>query len=232
VYAAKGDVITFLDADDELHPQKIELQLTLYRSNCAISCDVVRIGDERGADRVTPFKGKFKYSECKYSSKFVRRNILVGASLMISRSLFLDLGGYDRELRSCEDFDLWLRVLDAGVLVINIELPLYLYRVNKNGLSRNYLSISNWELVVVQKHIGRLAMRGEPMQDEALILFLWLFRHAVRYEQCKDARLLEFVNLKMALLDRWPLVQKTLIFLRSIGFVWLVARVRLIDSVR
>jgi hypothetical protein len=70
------------------------------------------------------------------------------------------------------------------------------------------------------------------MKDEALILFVWIFRHAVRYEQCQDVRLLEFVNLKMALLDRWPLVKKFLAFLRSIGLTWLVARVRLVDSVR
>lgn len=232
VAAATGDVISFLDADDELHPQKIEFQLAVYRSDRAIACDVERIGDERGVGRVVSYSGKVKYSVCRSTSRYLRRNLLVGASLMISRNLFLSLGGYDEDLRSCEDFDFWLRILEAGVLVLNINLPLYLYRINEAGLSRNHLNISKWELVVVNKHIMRLKQRGEQMKDEALIMFVWLFRHSVRYEQCRDHRLLEAINLNMALLDRWPWMQKSLTLLREIGLTRLVANTRLVNTAK
>jgi hypothetical protein len=223
-------VISFLDADDELHPQKIQLQLDLYRSDCAVACSVARIADERGTDRVVSYVGDLKYSMFRSSSKLIRRNALTGASLMMSRALFLSHGGFDPQLRSCEDFDLWLRLLDAGVPVFNIDLPLYLYRINADGLSRSFFNISNWELMVVQKHLAVCRQRGEPMKGEVLTLFTWLFRHFVRYEQCRDARVLAATIQNLTLLDNSPFLKQLLILLRLAGLIRLVARIRSLQS--
>jgi glycosyltransferase involved in cell wall biosynthesis len=226
VEKATGDVISFLDADDELHPQKIQLQLNLYRSDCAVACSVARIADERGTDRVVSYKRVLKYSMVTDSSKQIRHNTLTGASLLISRELFLSHGGYDAELRSCEDFDFWLRLLDAGVSVFNIDMPLYLYRINAVGLSRNFFNISYWELMVVRKYLARCRQRGAPMKGEGITLFIWLFKHFVRYEQCRDARILVANIQNMALLDRSPFLKQLLIMLRLTRLTWLVARIR------
>lgn len=226
VEKATGEVISFLDADDELHPQKIQLQLDLYRPDCAVACGVVRIADERGTDRVVSYSGVLKYSEVRDSSKLIRRNNLTGASLLISRELFLSHGGYDADLRSCEDFDLWLRLLDAGVTVFKIDMPLYLYRINAGGLSRNFFNISYWELMVVRKYLARCCQRGVSMKGEGMTLFIWLFKHFVRYEQCRDTRILIANNRNMSLLDRSPFLKQLLIMLRLTRLTWLVARIR------
>ncbi len=226
VEKATGDVISFLDADDELHPQKIQLQLDLYRPDCAVACGVVRIADERGTDRVVAYSGVLKYSMVRDSAKLVRRNNLTGASLLISRSLFLSHGGYDTDLRSCEDFDLWLRLLDAGVSVFNIDMPLYLYRINPVGLSRNFFNISYWELMVVRKYLARCRQRAMPMKGEDMTLFIWLFKHFVRYEQCRDSRLLSANIQNMALLDSSPFLKQLLNTLRLMRLTWLLARIR------
>lgn len=226
VEKATGDVISFLDADDELHPQKIQLQLDLYRPDCAVACGVVRIADERGTDRVVAYSGVLKYSMVRDSAKLVRRNNLTGASLLISRSLFLSHGGYDTDLRSCEDFDLWLRLLDAGVSVFNIDMPLYLYRINPVGLSRNFFNISYWELMVVRKYLARCRQRAMPMKGEDMTLFIWLFKHFVRYEECRDSRLLSANIQNMALLDSSPFLKQLLNTLRLMRLTWLVGRIR------
>jgi len=222
VHAASGEIVCFLDADDELHPQKIELQLSLYRPGRAVSCSVERIGDERGIDRVAPYTGEVKHSVLADSSVLVRRNMLTGASLMLSRELFLSLGGYDETLRSCEDFDLWLRLLDAGVPAFNIDLPLYLYRVNENGLSRNLLNISYWELEVVKKHYARHRRAGEQPSGEASTLVIWLFKHFVRYERCRDPRLIEATRRNLQLLGEWPLARGLLLVAQKTGLPRLV----------
>jgi len=222
VHAASGEIVCFLDADDELHPQKIELQLSLYRLGRAVSCSVERIGDERGIDRVAPYTGDVKHSVLADSSVLVRRNTLTGASLMLSRELFLSLGGYDETLRSCEDFDLWLRLLDAGVAAFNIDLPLYLYRVNENGLSRNLLNISYWELEVVKKHYARHRCAREASLGEAVTLVIWLFKHFVRYEQCRDPKLMEATRLNLELLGQWPFARQLLLVAQIIGLPRLV----------
>jgi glycosyltransferase involved in cell wall biosynthesis len=217
VRAASGDVVCFLDADDELHPQKIELQRSLYRPGRAISCKVMRIGNERGTDRVPPYGGAIRYTEYLCASRLVRRNILTGASLMISRELFLAQGGYDEALLSCEDFDLWLRLLDAGVPVLNIDLPLYLYRVNEHGLSRNRLAISRWELEVVRAYFARHRQGGAARRGEALTLAVWLFRHFVRCAQCHDSRLMQATLENLELLRPWPFARAALRLSRALG---------------
>jgi glycosyltransferase involved in cell wall biosynthesis len=221
VHAASGDIVCFLDADDELHPQKIELQRSLYHPQLAISCNVMRISNERGIDRVVLHTGEVKYSEFRDSSNLVRRNTLTGASLFMSRALFLAHGGYDETLRSCEDFDLWLRLLDAGITVLNIEWPLYLYRLNEQGLSRNLPDISYWELEVVKKYHARRCNHGQPPFDEGRTLALWLFRHFVRYEQCRDPKLLHNTRDNLKLLEAWPSTRMALLLSQRIGLPWL-----------
>lgn len=223
VQAASSEIVSFLDADDELHPQKLEMQLSLYRPARTISCCVARIGDERGTDSVVTYSREPKYSVFTDSSVLVRKNILTGASMMLSRELFLSLGGYDESLRSCEDFDFWLRVLDTGIPAYNINLPLYLYRVNENGLSRNMLNISYWELEVVKKYYGRQHLVGARPSGEAITLGIWLFKHFVRYEYCRDQRLLQMTYRNIELLGLRSFVRTILSFAQKSGLIFAVS---------
>lgn len=230
VQAASSEIVSFLDADDELHPQKLEMQLSLYRPARTISCCVARIGDERGTDGVVTYPLEPKYSVFTDSSVLVRRNILTGASMMLSRELFLSLGGYDESLRSCEDFDFWLRILDAGIHVYDINLPLYLYRVNENGLSRNMLNISYWELEVVKKYYRRQRLAGRSPSGESITLGIWLFKHFVRYEYCRDRRLLEKTYQNIEMLPLGYVFSTALYFAQKSGLIFAVSYFRSIEK--
>ena len=155
VRAMTADVASFLDADDLLHPQKIELQLSVYSPDIAVSCRFDRIPHLGEAPPVRVYRPDFEVSVFSDSRKLLWRNRLTGAALMISRELLLRHGGYDERFRSCEDFDLWLRLLDSGVRAVDVRLPLYRYRSNPAGLSRNDHAISTWELAVVGSYLRR-----------------------------------------------------------------------------
>jgi glycosyltransferase involved in cell wall biosynthesis len=222
VYAAVGDIISFLDADDELHPQKIEYQLSLYQPDVAITCRVERIGSEVGIAGVEHYSGPCPFSTVTDSRSIIRRNRLTGASILLSRALFLKVDGYDDSLRSCEDFDLWLRLLDAGVQVHDIHLPLYLYRVNEAGLSRNYLNISRWELETVQKYFQRHRVAGAAVSGEGITLAFWLMKHLLRCETCLDRHLIDATVKNFELLTPWPILK---------GAVSLIQRLRVLRIV-
>ena len=224
VRVTSADIVSFLDADDELHPQKIELQLSLFRPESAVSSSISRIGGERGVDRVVNYQSQARFSVFQDSSQLIRRNRLTGASIMVSRELFLSLGGYDETLRSCEDFDLWLRLLDKGITVLNVELPLYLYRCNENGLSRNLLNISRWELEVVRKYYERhRSAQGQTLR-EAVTFGMWLFKHQIRCEQCRDPRLIEATRRNLDLVSASPFVRALLLVAQRIRLAWIVHR--------
>lgn len=213
VNAATGDIISFLDADDELHPQKIEAQIALFSPNEAISCQVARIGNEVGMNRIKLYPTNWRFSIHRKSAHLIKKNVLTGASILIGKNLFLSVGGYDESLRSCEDFDLWLRLLDAGIPVLNIKLPLYLYRVNESGLSRNYLNISKWEIEVLRKYFERKESSKLFDQYKYFIYFIWLIKHLVRYEECKNPVLLENIIKNIELINESTVFKFTFILI-------------------
>jgi glycosyltransferase involved in cell wall biosynthesis len=215
---SSGDIICFLDADDELHPQKIEIQMRLYSPDVALSCNVERVYKEVAKSR--KIFDNIKYIKFKDVKKNIKKNNLTGASLMISKKLFIKIGGYDDRLRSCEDFDLWLRILSSGVEVINIQLPLYIYRIRSDSLSQNFLSISYWELQVVKKFYKEEL--GHIKFSTAIVIALWLFRHMIRYEKCLEPNLKDLIISNLHILRPCPMVYYFLNFLKIIKIPKLV----------
>jgi glycosyltransferase involved in cell wall biosynthesis len=55
-------------------------------------------------------------------------NIFTCPSLMVYKSIYLNLGGYTDRYPSNEDFDLWLRILDDGYNIAMLSKPLMYYR--------------------------------------------------------------------------------------------------------
>ena len=92
---AKGEFIAFLDADDEYHPRKIELQIRYVGEKIAIACNVESFSEHRP----TLFNLKAPCDEdiqvVDSFSKMTLLNYLTGASILINRDLLLQFAGYD-----------------------------------------------------------------------------------------------------------------------------------------
>ena len=206
---ATGDIVSFLDADDELHPQKLELQYPFVGESSVVACNVdwVANGDKVGSwkhyERVEakPFQG---------ARRLIYRNTITGASLMAHKSLLLKVGGYDSDLRSCEDFDLWLRLVKENVDIFNIKLPLYRYYFNKNGLSQNYLEISNWEIQVLLKHFRREGVVLSESNWAARVWAFYILKQMARFEISEDERLANLIDVNRDKLANFPVLSKML----------------------
>jgi len=225
---ASGELITFLDADDELHPQKIEFQLSVYRSDISVACQFRNIENSNTSAEIQLFEKRFKTKKVTNPSRLIWRNnlTLTGASIMISRELLLSVDGYDENLRSCEDWDLWLRLLHNGVIAYSIQLPLYLYRYNESGLSTNYTQISYWDLEVLKKYFSRQGNDFLKSSKDARLWSFYLVRHMMRFEKnlAPDLRLAIQQNIK--LLSSHPFLMRVLSVIEKLRvlrfFVFLV----------
>ncbi len=140
VAAARGDWLAFLDSDDEWLPAKLERQLAaLERAKDRRIChtDEVWIRDGR---RVNPGR-----RHAKAGGRIFRQCLELCAispsSVVLHRSLFEEVGGFDEELPACEDYDLWLRIT-AHHPVLLVDEPL----VVKHGGHADQLSRSIWGL--------------------------------------------------------------------------------------
>jgi len=152
---SKGEYLAFLDADDEWHPRKLELQMRYVAENTAVTCDVEEFLTDLPQLRVFSEDQERDIRFVTSNFKFSFQNYLTGASLLAPKSLLLKVGGYDESLRSCEDYDLWLRLLEERAILIRLRLPLYYYRFNSSSLSSNINAISFWELEVIKRYLQR-----------------------------------------------------------------------------
>ncbi len=178
IRAADTELVAFLDADDEYAPNKIELQVEAFRKGQFVTCGIERISPE-GARRCL-FRQDRLICEPR---EILLRNTLNGAGLLASRQQLLSIGGYRAELRSCEDFDLWLRSLRSGIRVLDLGEPLYRYHLTPSGLSRSIRNISYWERRVIEDHLRELV--DTPLARWAYRL-IWILRHATRAEMARE----------------------------------------------
>lgn len=126
---AKYDLISFCDADDIIHPKKIEKQLKLHKKE---------------NDLIFTNSAFFKNNKILYQLKIqnnlntINRKVALhghlGASVLFNRKFILENGGFNSELLAFEDYDLWLRILNKSNIIFETEV-LYFPRLRINSLS-------------------------------------------------------------------------------------------------
>ena len=131
VEKARGKYIAFVDDDDLWTPDKLKKQVMLHDSGVKFSFTGIRYftKDEKGEMKTLLTRTKFNGNLQKI---LLYENIIPTSSVMVNKDVFLEVGGFDKDFVTCEDWDLWLRLVqrldqdDIGY----IPEPLLLYRVH------------------------------------------------------------------------------------------------------
>ena len=183
-------------------PDKIKLQVEALDENTVVTCGLINI--YANGRRISKLRAVRIFNN---PSSLIYRNTLNGAGLLGPKHLLLQHGGYDSTLRSCEDYDLWLRLLSVGVTVKDIGQPLYLYYFNPLGLSKNANEISQWELEAIKRHAARMGSAWQGSYYYASAILFRLCCHLLRSELVKNETLRLQTMTNIVLLNRFPFVQ-------------------------
>lgn len=199
---AKGKLVAFLDADDEYLPDKIKTQVEALDENTVVTCGLINV--YASGRHISKLRAVRIFNS---PNSLIYRNTLNGAGLLGTKSLLLQHCGYDVTLRSCEDYDLWLRLLSAGVVVKDIGEPLYLYYFNPLGLSKNVVEISKWELETIMRHATRMGSKWQGSYHYASAVLFRLCIHLFRGELAKNEVLRLQTLENTILLEKFPVIQ-------------------------
>jgi len=107
---SRGKYIGFLDDDDEWLPEKLEKQVKaiegLGNNVGLIYCASLMVSKKTNCvlDRTDPLYRGYLYRV------LLRRNIFPIMTALTKRKCFSRVGGFDEELPSCQDWDVWIRI--------------------------------------------------------------------------------------------------------------------------
>ena len=152
IRSARGEFYAQLDADDQWTPEYLEVQLGILRDNPDVALvypNARIIGDDAPVElefmKVSPSEGEVTFES------LVRQRCIVLTCVTARMSAIREAGMFDEELRSCEDFDLWLRVAKHGGRIVYHRRILALYRRHQGSLSSDRVWMLRHLLAVYEK---------------------------------------------------------------------------------
>lgn len=134
---SSGDFIARIDSGDFYLPGKIEKQVRIME----ILPDVGMVttgGDPIDGKRVKRKNSYFDSENLNYNNKedlfllFLANNRVIHGSVLIRRDVFNKVGLYrNSRFKHVEDYDLWLRIIRAGIKMFHIDTIFYQWKMEE-----------------------------------------------------------------------------------------------------
>ncbi|WP_028972550.1 glycosyltransferase family 2 protein [Spirochaeta cellobiosiphila] len=146
--------IAFLDSDDIWSPDKLITQMNYLRTH--LDCKIVHTREtwQRNNKIISQRKMKHK-REGDIFEDSLDKCIIGPSTVLLSRELYLALGGFDESIEIAEDYEFWLRIT-AKYEVGYIDEPLVIKKAGDwEQLSTKYGQIEIFRIKALQGLIDR-----------------------------------------------------------------------------
>jgi len=134
----KSKYLARVDADDIVHPQKFEKQISFIEKNpecILVGTDAVHMSEDK---KKTGWRVKMPSShEAIENALFSRKSAIIQPTMVCRSSCIHEIGGYRMEAWP-EDYDLYFRLLGQGRFA-NINECLYYIRLHPNSITQKGL---------------------------------------------------------------------------------------------
>ena len=146
---ANGEICGFVDPDDALQENAIEVSLKNHSENNVVTYSSFTLCDNNlKPQRTFAHSRAVKNGDKKFFNIFLEVNHF----FTFKKSAYEKTAGINPELTSAVDQDLYLKLYEMGNFTF-IKQPLYLYRLHANGvsqdLSKKIKLTENWQKVIV-----------------------------------------------------------------------------------
>jgi glycosyltransferase involved in cell wall biosynthesis len=187
-----GEFIAFIDADDLWTPDKLELQLAALQQHpeagVAYSWTYFKFDKEEYsyADNSTFFEGNV------YADLLIRNFLHNGSNPLIRKEAIESVGLFDPTLKSCEDWDYYLRLAAIWSFVL-VPKPQIIYRQSSSSMTSKIDVMEKYLLIVINRAFLTAPLELQSLKKKSLS---WVYKYAAQqYLKYKSEDLL---SLKMA----------------------------------
>lgn len=156
---ATAEYIAFLDDDDEWKPKKIEKQVQKIQEegiNAVYTASEMYDGEVKDIVRKTP--------GLDLEALLERDRIGSPSKVMIEKEWLERVGGFDEEIPSGEDWDLWIRLLEVGCNFGYVDTPLARYHRDNESKSNKFDVATEGREKVTEKHSKLLEEAGKKVR--------------------------------------------------------------------
>ena len=180
---SRGDYLAFLDADDFLAPNALEVMIRKFRECGAtwLNVGVLKIEGERRT---------FRHPRIPQGDLLVAilEDDFITRSPFYPRKDFFEIGMYDEEIRMREDWDINIRMIAANKPFAVLDEPLYLYTRTEGSITTgNRRKLYSYTEALLRKHHKRLADAGNEKIASVYAANMWGLARSFFYE-IKDFR--------------------------------------------
>lgn len=177
---ARGDLIAWLDSDDLWEPDFLATVVPLLAEDPGLGGAYTGITmiDDTGA--VLRTSSRVESPGSLYDA-LVRDCFLATPSIVVRKTCFDQIGGFDPQFRISEDYDMWLR-LSKHHRFVGVCRPLVRIRVHAANTMSDVDTLVKARLALTRKHFGELEGDGSALSDNARMAHGFAFRSiALKY---------------------------------------------------
>ena len=152
ILRSTGRYLLFLDSDDYLRPGMLAAAARAFAAEpeAAVVHGLAEVIDENDRQVLAEFGGSDLSGDAFHT--LLRNNVGPPNTFVVRRDVLARVGLFDVSLRSCEDWDMWLRIAAAGGKFRLARDMRSVYRVVAGSMSKNVETMWRSGSDVVQKN--------------------------------------------------------------------------------